>query len=48
MGSYYIMGSKGFGFVEMDSDVSTEKAISLLDGQELDSRDDCPYEEEID
>lgn len=30
--------SKGFGFVEMDSDASASSAISLLDGQELDGR----------
>jgi RNA recognition motif-containing protein len=30
--------SKGFGFVEMDSDSSAEKAISQLDGQEFDGR----------
>ena len=30
--------SKGFGFVEMDSDASAEKAISQLDGQEFEGR----------
>lgn len=30
--------SKGFGFVEMDSDESIEKAISSLDGQDLKGR----------
>jgi RNA recognition motif-containing protein len=30
--------SKGFGFVEMDSDASAEKAISSLDGKEVDGR----------
>ena len=30
--------SKGFGFVEMDSDESANKAISLFDGKELDGR----------
>ena len=28
--------SKGFGFVEMDSDESANQAISLFDGKELD------------
>jgi len=30
--------SKGFGFVEMDSDESANQAISLFDGKELDGR----------
>jgi RNA recognition motif-containing protein len=30
--------SKGFGFIEMASDSEAEKAISQLDGQELDGR----------
>lgn len=30
--------SKGFGFVEMDSDANAEKAISQLDGQEFEGR----------
>ena len=30
--------SKGFGFVEMDSEESANQAISLFDGKELDGR----------
>lgn len=30
--------SKGFGFVEMDSDESANQAIALFDGKELDGR----------
>lgn len=30
--------SKGFGFVEMSSDAEAEKAISSLNGKELDGR----------
>lgn len=30
--------SKGFGFVEMDSDAEAQAAISALDGQEQDGR----------
>ena len=34
----YTGQSKGFGFVEMDSDESANQAISLFDGKELDGR----------